>query len=105
MIGSKVREKRLALGMTQEELAHKMGYKSKSTINKIEKDVNDVTQSTLIRLAHVLGCEPMDFFDQKEAALSANGIEEHVRLYQGLSPEAQAMVTKYIEFLSKEEAK
>ena len=36
MIGDKIKAQRLAMGLTQEELAARMGYKSKSTINKIE---------------------------------------------------------------------
>lgn len=36
MIGNLIKQRRLELGMTQEELAHKLGYKSKSSINKEE---------------------------------------------------------------------
>ena len=39
-IGLRIQQRRKALGLTQEELAFKMGYKSKSTINKIEKGFN-----------------------------------------------------------------
>lgn len=35
-IGSRIKHKREELNMTQEELALKVGYKSKSSINKIE---------------------------------------------------------------------
>ena len=34
--------------MSQEELATKLGYKSRSTINKIEMGKNDITQSKII---------------------------------------------------------
>ena len=32
----RIKERRESLGMSQEELAKKLGYKSRSTINKIE---------------------------------------------------------------------
>ena len=35
-VGNNIRKRREELGMTQEELAKKTNYKSKSTINKIE---------------------------------------------------------------------
>ena len=45
MIGDKIKAQRLAMGLTQEELAARMGYKSKSTINKIELNINDIPLS------------------------------------------------------------
>lgn len=53
-IGLRIQQRRKALGLTQEELAFKMGYKSKSTINKIEKGFNDVSQSNVVRFAEAL---------------------------------------------------
>ena len=35
-IGQRIRKRRQELGMTQEELTQKMGFKSRSSINKIE---------------------------------------------------------------------
>lgn len=54
-IGKRIKAKRLEKGWTQEDLAKKMGYKSKSTINKIEKDINDIVQSNVVKFAEVLG--------------------------------------------------
>lgn len=53
-IGKRIREKREALGMTQEELAAKLGYKNKSSIAKIETGTNDIVQSKVIEFADVL---------------------------------------------------
>jgi len=57
-IGSNIRSIRLSIGMTQEELASRMGYKSKSTINKIELGKNDIPQSKIKKFAEVLGTSP-----------------------------------------------
>ena len=40
--------------MSQDELAERMGYKSRSTIAKIEKGVNDVVQGNIKKFAEVL---------------------------------------------------
>lgn len=53
-IGKRIKYRRLELGWTQEELASRMGYKTKSTINKIECGKNDVTQSNIVKFANVL---------------------------------------------------
>lgn len=53
-IGRNIQLKRKELGLTQEELAQKMGYKSKSTINKIELGINDIPQSKVVKFAEVL---------------------------------------------------
>ena len=58
MIGKMIRKRREELGLTQEELAKKLGYKSKSTINKIETELNDITQSKIVAFAKVLKTSP-----------------------------------------------
>lgn len=57
-IGKNIRRIRTSIGMTQEELAKKMGYKSKTTINKIELGVNDIPQTKIKLFAEVLGTTP-----------------------------------------------
>ena len=53
-LGQRIRNRRLELDMTQGELAEKVGYKSISTIAKIESDINDITQSKVVKFAHAL---------------------------------------------------
>lgn len=53
-IGSRIKKRRVELGMSQDELAEKMGYKSRSTIAKIEKGTNDVVQSNIVKFADIL---------------------------------------------------
>ena len=48
------------LGMSQEELAHKIGYKSKSSINKIELGIQGLTQSKIKKIADALQTVPGD---------------------------------------------
>lgn len=53
-IGKRIREQRESIGMTQEELANKLGYKNKSTIAKIETGANDIVQSKVVEFANAL---------------------------------------------------
>ena len=57
-IGSRIKERRELLNLSQEELALKLGYKSRSTINKIESGINDITQSKVVEFAKVLQTTP-----------------------------------------------
>ena len=57
-IGKKIRLQREFLGLTQEELAKKLGYKSKTTIAKIENGTNDIVQSKVIEFAKALNTTP-----------------------------------------------
>ena len=58
IMGDNICQLRKSLGMTQEELAKRMGYKSKSTINKIELGINDIPQNKILKFANVLGTTP-----------------------------------------------
>ena len=53
-IGVRIRARREEIGMSQDDLAAKMGYKSRSTIAKIENGVNDVVQSNIVKFSKIL---------------------------------------------------
>ena len=57
-VGANIKKRRYELGMSQQELADAMGYKTRSTIAKIESGENDVSQKKLARLAEVLDTTP-----------------------------------------------
>lgn len=57
-ISIKIRERRIQLGLSQEELALQLGYKSKSTINKIEMGINDIPQAKISLFAKALQTTP-----------------------------------------------
>lgn len=56
-LGDKVKKRREELGLSQEELAFKMGYKSRTSINKIEKG-RAISQKIIYRLSEVLEVTP-----------------------------------------------
>lgn len=57
-VGANIRKRRFELRMSQQELADAMGYKTRSTIAKIESGENDVSQKKLQRFAAVLDTTP-----------------------------------------------
>ncbi len=57
-IGDRIKKRREELGLSQEELALRMGYKSRSAITKIEKGQRDINQSKIIEYAKALETTP-----------------------------------------------
>lgn len=62
-VGQNIRRRREEMNMSQEELAHAIGKKSRSAISKIEKGTNDVGQSDLIAIANALDTTAGDLID------------------------------------------
>lgn len=63
----RIRARREELNMSQEELAKRLGYKSRSTIAKIESGENDITQSKIVAFAKALGVKPVYLMGWKDA--------------------------------------
>ena len=57
-LSTRLRLRREELGLSQEELAQRMGYRSKSSITKLEKGINDIPQSKVEELAAALQTTP-----------------------------------------------
>lgn len=57
-VGKNIAEARKRLEMTQEELAEKVGYRSRSAINKIESGARDLPQKKIAAFAEALGVTP-----------------------------------------------
>ena len=47
-LGDKIKEIRINEGLSQEAFAKELGYTSKSTINKIEKGINEISYDKLM---------------------------------------------------------
>lgn len=57
-IGLKIKSRRQELGLTQIELAHRLGYKSKVSICKVENGDDNLTSDRIAKFARALECEP-----------------------------------------------
>jgi len=56
-VGERIKQRRLELGLSQDELAKKVGYKSRSSINKIELS-RDLPLRKVREMAKVLDTSP-----------------------------------------------
>ena len=53
-LGQRIRTRREELGMTQTELSQKLGFKSRSSLNKIEMDIHAPKQKMIKAIADAL---------------------------------------------------
>ena len=57
-IGERIRIRRKELGLTQEDLAKKLGNKSRASVCTVEKDKEDLTTTRIRQYADALECTP-----------------------------------------------
>lgn len=85
-VGERIKLRRTELGLTQEDLAKRLGYSTKSAICRIEKDYEqNLTSDRLSRIANALSCTPAYLM----------GWKDDVELS---SPELDAEITNDKEF-------
>lgn len=110
-LADKVKSLRIAKGMTQEELAHKLGYSSRVSINKVECG-RPVSQKIVVKLAAALETTPqylMGWDDapvaQEATTVTSDGnVSELVTRFNRLSSEHKDTVLKLIRVLDGESA-
>lgn len=102
-----IKNRRLELRMSQEQLAKKMGYTSRSTIAKIESGRNDIPQSKIKAFAEALETTPSALLgltddNHPEADSLSKKIYE---LAVKLNSSNKQRVIKYMERLISESSK
>jgi len=89
-IAERIKQRRIELGLTQTELAHKMGITSKTTICKAEtKDFNPTTDR-VCEFAKALECSPAYLMGWEEKPTAIKKISDIT-----LSPEEEEIIFAY----------
>ena len=88
-IGERIKNRREELGMTQDELARKCGYKSRSSINKIELS-RDLPLRKVSLMADVLQTTPTYLMGWEEKPTAIKKISDIT-----LSPEEEEIIYAY----------
>ena len=65
-IGEKIKEIRMQNNLTMDELAEELGYSSRSTINKIEKGINDISYEKLLLLLKKYEISMSEFIEDND---------------------------------------
>lgn len=73
-IGDRIKEKRLELGMTQEELAEKVGFKARASVSRLEGGDRNIPISKLSKLAEVLDTTIKEYIQRKSNCRECEGL-------------------------------
>lgn len=88
----------MALHMTQQELAARLGYKSTSTIAKIEAGINDIPQAKIVAFARALATTPgalLGLGDEHGAITEKNISMPLPEKNVALTDQERALIEKY----------
>lgn len=80
-IGEKIKEARIKKGLSQTELAEQLGYKSRSSINKIEVAGRDIPRSQIVKIAKILDVTPAYLMGWEDDKPNAAPLAEN-KIYQ-----------------------
>lgn len=108
-LGQRIKARREELGLSQQELADRMGYKTRNAIYNFEQKDN-MKLSLLGKFAKALECEPADLLDWEEAltednaAFSVDILKDEIYLQYAkklfyADEKTQQQVYSYIDFL------
>lgn len=78
-IGKQIKRRRIELGYSQDDLAKKLGYSSRSSINKIELGKTDIPQSRVLEFANALQTTPgylLDWEDHIDPTITVEQAKE-----------------------------
>ena len=101
-IGERIRQRRLELGMSHDELARAAGYKWRSSINKIEKGGQRIPQLQIEKIAKALKVTPSYLAGwEEDDGLAKLTIlqEETMEMFFELSEDNQKIVHDLVENL------
>ncbi len=104
-LGKNIRKYREQLGLSQENLATRIGYKSRSSINKIELGENDIPQSKILAFAKALHTTPaclMGWGDEEQLTTRTDDELENeaIRCFVSLSESQKLEALRYLQYLS-----
>lgn len=83
-IGERIKQARLKIGFSQEELAFKVGFASRSSVSKIEKGEQDIPRLKLIEIAKALNVSISQLLDTSEV-IPVTNIDSHMHYFLNAS--------------------
>ncbi len=85
-VGERIKFRREEIGMSQDELANRMGYKSRSAITKVEKSQRDINQSKIVEYATALNTTPAYLMGWEEEKITSSDAEDLYQKYPNIKP-------------------
>lgn len=99
--GSRIKDRRLELGLSVDELAEKLG-KNRATVYRYEKDeIGDIPVAVVSDLARILCVTPQYIMGWENPASQGSGtIDKAVQIMQNLSEDRQEVAVNLLQALA-----
>ncbi len=81
-MGERIKEARIKKGYSQTELAQLLGYKSRSSINKIEVNEREIPKSIILKLSEILDVTPAYLMGWE----SSNSLDNLMERFDNIRP-------------------
>ena len=107
-VGERIAARRKDLNMTQEELAKKLGYKSRSSVNKIELEWSNVPLAKIQKVAAALDCDAaylmgwQDEIRSPEYSVQKQQHDEINEIFDRMPPELRAHALALLKGLTQQ---
>ena len=114
-VGNRIKQRRIELGLTQSDLAERMGYSGKTSVCMAENCGDNITTTKVRKFAEALGVsfrylmgyedddgQPTPMGHLVDSYVLNSKKEELFSIYEGLTPEKQAAFESYLEFLQSQ---
>ena len=95
MTGEVIRQLRLRSGLSQEELAYKMGYTDRSSISRIEKGDMKLTQDKIMEFSTLFKVSPLVILGMEEYIPPKTQVPVYGRVAAGIPIEAIENIIDY----------
>ena len=106
-MGDRIKNRRIELGMTQQELAVKMGFKTRSHISLLEQGDRNIPISKIKKLANVLEISPeylMGWEDNMGTTTTTTGNHNTTNTNNNYYSDCGSSAKEAIEFMDKDSA-
>lgn len=100
-IGERIRQRRLELGLSQEDLAKRLGNKSRASVCTVEKDKEDLTTDRIRKYAEALETTPSYLMGWDEPSEESE-LKRLYEMYQKASPEVRSAVETLLRSATKQ---
>ena len=106
-IGDRIKNRRIELGMTQQELAAKMGFKTRSHISLLEQGDRNIPISKIKKLANALEISPeylIGWEDNMGTTTTTTGNHNTTNTNNNYYSDCGSSAKEAIEFMDKDSA-
>ena len=95
-LGQRIKNRRIELGLTQEELGKMVGYKSRTTVNKVELGISSLNETKIIAFAKALDTTPAYIMGWDEPTKEEN---ELIDLINQLNEDETKELLSFVDYI------